>query len=47
MRREATGRHELTSTAGEAVRAFVTAPLPPDPPVVLHARCRSGTNELC
>ena len=36
MRREATGRHELTSTAGEAVRASCWRPLPADPPVVLH-----------
>jgi Fic family protein len=36
MRRDATGRHEITSTAGEAVRAFVPAPLPPKPPVVLE-----------
>ena len=35
MRREATGHYEVTSTVGEAVRAFVPAPLPPDPPVVL------------
>ncbi|MCX5950735.1 MAG: Fic family protein [Cyanobacteria bacterium] len=36
MRRDATGRFEITSTAGEAVRAFVPAPLPPQPPVVLE-----------
>ena len=36
MRRDATGRYEITSTAGEAVRAFVPAPLPPKPPVVLE-----------
>ena len=35
MRREASGRYEITSTAGESVRAFVPAPLPPEPPVVL------------
>jgi Fic family protein len=35
MRRDATGRYEITSTAGEAVRAFVPAPLPPDPPLEL------------
>ena len=35
MRREATGHYEVTSTVGETVRAFVPAPLPPDPPVVL------------
>lgn len=36
MRRDATGRYEITSTAGEAVLAFVPAPLPPKPPVVLE-----------
>jgi len=35
VRREATGHYELTSTAGETVRAFVPAPLPPEPPVDL------------
>ncbi len=35
MQRDANGRYEVTSTAGEAVRAFVPAPLPPDPPVQL------------
>lgn len=35
MRRDATGRYEITSTAGEAVLAFVPAPLPPDPPLEL------------
>lgn len=36
MQRESTGRYELTSTAGETVRAFVPAPLPPDPSVLLE-----------
>ena len=35
MRSNATGRYEITSTAGETVRAFVPAPLPPEPPVTL------------
>jgi Fic family protein len=35
MRRQATGHYEETSTAGEKVRAFVPAPLPPEPPVAL------------
>jgi hypothetical protein len=35
MRREATGRYEVSSIAGETVRAFVPAPLPPEPAVVL------------
>ena len=36
MRRDATGHYVITTTAGEAVRAFVPAPLPPQPPVVLE-----------
>jgi hypothetical protein len=35
VRREATGHYEVTSTAGGSVRAFVPAPLPPEPPLVL------------
>ncbi len=35
VRREATRHDEVTSTAGETVRAFVPAPLPPEPPVGL------------
>ncbi len=36
MQRDFTGRHEITSTAGLAIRAFMPAPLPPDPPVHLE-----------
>ncbi len=36
MRRDSTGRYEITSTAGESVRAFVPDPLPPDPPLLLQ-----------
>jgi Fic family protein len=36
MRRGVTGRYEVTSVGGERVRAFVPAPLPPDPPLVLE-----------
>ena len=36
MQRDGTGRYEVTSTAGESVRAFVPAPLPPQPPVLLE-----------
>jgi Fic family protein len=36
MQRDGTGRYEITSTAGESVRAFVPAPLPPEPPVLLE-----------
>lgn len=35
MRRGEIGRYEISSTGGERVRAFVPAPLPPDPPLVL------------
>jgi Fic family protein len=36
VRRDSTGRYEITSTAGESVRAFVPDPLPPDPPLLLQ-----------
>jgi len=36
MQRDDAGRYEVTSAAGESVRAFVPAPLPPDPPVLLE-----------
>ena len=36
MKRESAGRYELTSTAGEEVRSFVPAPLPPEPPVLIE-----------
>jgi Fic family protein len=36
MQRDGAGRYEITSTAGESVRAFVPAPLPPEPPVLLE-----------
>ena len=35
MKRGSTGRYEITATGDEAVRAFVPAPLPPDPPLDL------------
>ncbi|MHB1589378.1 MAG: Fic family protein [Metallibacterium scheffleri] len=35
MQRGPTGRYEATTTAGETVRAFVPAPLPPVPPLDL------------
>jgi Fic family protein len=35
MKRGPTGRYEVTATANEPVRAFVPAPLPPDPPLDL------------
>jgi Fic family protein len=33
MERGETGRYEVTLAGGESVRAFVPAPLPPDPPL--------------
>ncbi len=33
MKRGPTGQYEITATGGETVRAFVPAPLPPDPPL--------------
>src|SRR5215831_8814337 len=36
MRRGETGRYEETAVGGERVRAFVPAPLPPEPPVVFQ-----------
>ena len=35
MKRGKIGHYEITSTVGEQVRAFVPAPLPPNPPLVL------------
>ena len=36
MKRGPTGRYEVTGSRGERVRAFVPAPLPPVPPLVLE-----------
>ena len=36
MKREASGRYELTNIGGEQVRAFVPKPLPPAPPLVME-----------
>ena len=37
LRRGETGRYEITAAAGEQVRAFVPAPLPPEPALDLAA----------
>ena len=37
MRRGSTGRYQMTSVAGEVVRAFIPSPLPPQPPLDLDA----------
>jgi len=36
MRREESGSYQLTIVGGERVRAFVPAPLPPNPPLRMH-----------
>ncbi len=38
MHRGETGRYEVSSLAGEAVRAFVPSPLPPDPALLLDGQ---------
>lgn len=35
MKRGETGRYEATSVGGDKIRAFIPAPLPPDPPLVI------------
>ncbi len=35
MKRGPAGQYEITATGGETVRAFMPAPLPPDPPLDL------------
>ncbi len=42
MKREATGTYEVTTTTGEAVRAFVPQPLPPDPPLRADGQVRDS-----
>jgi Fic family protein len=41
MRRGETGRYETTIAGGESVRAFVPAPLPPAPPLVLEGELQT------
>lgn len=42
MRRGVTGTYEVSTLAGERVRAFVPAGLPPDPPLALDATLQQG-----
>ncbi len=42
MKRAATGTYEVTTTTGEAVRAFVPQPLPPDPPLQANGQVRDS-----
>ena len=36
MKRGEAGRYQVTDFGGEEVRAFIPAPLPPDPPIALE-----------
>ncbi|WP_052881573.1 Fic family protein [Kiritimatiella glycovorans] len=45
MKRSLQGKYEAVSTAGEKVRAFVPAPLPPSPPVDWTAGLRARFDE--
>ncbi len=50
MKRGMTGRYEVTATAGEQVRAFVPAPLPPNPPLRMEGdrqRCHDRALLAC
>lgn len=38
MKRGLTGEYEITTVAGEQVKAFVPRPLPPQPPLQLDSR---------
>jgi len=42
LKRTATGTYEVTTTTGEAVRAFVPQPLPPDPPLQANGQVRDS-----
>lgn len=41
MHRGPSGRYETTVSGGERVRAFIPAPLPPNPPLTIEGRLRS------
>ena len=41
MKRKRTGKYEVTAVAGERVRAFVPAPLPPSPRIVFDGELQS------
>jgi Fic family protein len=45
MQRKQPGHYQTTTTLGEAVRAFVPAPLPPQPPIDWHPALRSRFEE--
>ncbi|MBW1930743.1 MAG: Fic family protein [Deltaproteobacteria bacterium] len=38
MKRGATGRYEITTIAGEGIKAFIPTPLPPEPPLEIDNR---------
>ena len=50
MKRGSTGRYVVTKAGGEAVRAFIPAPLPPNPPLIisgsLHQQLEQATLSL-
>ena len=45
MQRGETGRYEVTSIGGEHVRAFIPAPLPPNPSLFVYEQYLSILNE--
>ncbi len=45
MERGKTGRYQVTNYGGEVVRAFIPAPLPPDPPLMLDGPLQQSLEE--
>ena len=45
MERGKTGHYQVTSYGGEVVRAFIPAPLPPDPPLALEGTLQQSLEE--
>jgi len=44
MKRDTTGRYEVSTTSGEAVKAFIPEPLPPKPPLEISPNLREKMN---
>ena len=42
MLREETGRYQVINVGGEIVQAFIPAPLPPYPPIVLDGKLQQA-----
>ncbi len=38
LKRSLTGRYETSTVAGEKIKAFIPAPLPPEPPLEINNR---------